>query len=430
MSRISDINNAKPGDTIILEKGLYDGLEITCKGTKEKPIAIVGRDAVFSSGLIAKCEYTHFIGFEVRGSEGNRQSNQSGSAPRDISPVDGISVYGEGNKFINLIVHDNIGNNIGCWKTALENEIYGCIIYNAGWDSEDRGHGYNIYTQNELESGIKNIENCFIFNSHRIGISAYGGVDISSYNISKNTVFNNGMLSKHKTRINLLAGSKRSVSNMNVTGNTFYQDGGSSMVQFGYTGKNKDASIEDNYFVNDNLFLRDWEEVDVIGNTFIHNNPIKYHLMEMPDPRKIRMKYNTYFSDGDTIKMEGMAWLNGKQLLDRKSYHLRRADAKNSVEITPNKYDPSRIHITVRNPERLVAVAVDMSQHLEPGTDYEIIDVQNYFGGSVSAGVYKGGSISLPMNLTEVSEPTGNVSVKPKHTGIELGTFILKTKQL
>lgn len=427
---IDEINRGNPGDIFILNEGNYGIFTFNCKGNSENRIIVsANKNVVFESGLIIKSEYTDFRDFEVKGSKINRQSKHAGSSPKDINKTDGLSIFGKNNKLIHLVIHDSLGNNIGCWKTAFENEIYGCILYNCGWDGTNRGHGYNIYTQNEPENGVKTIENCFVFNSHRNGINAYGTGKISGYKIINNTVFNNGSLSKFGDRRNLLVGGSDVSSHIEVKCNTFYKDGDLGRVQLGYDDDNEDVYIEDNYFINESLFVKDWKFTHITGNTFIHDSPVKMYFNKKNN-NSVKMKYNTYFSDHSTIEIKNTPSINAKLEFDRKSYHLPRGQAKNSVDIIPNKYDESRFHITVRNPELLEIVPVDLSDYLEIGAKYEIIDVQNYFGGPVATGTYKGGDISLPMTLTEVSKPIGNVSVQPKHTGIELGTFIFKTKQI
>jgi hypothetical protein len=45
----------------------------------------------------------------------------------------------------------------------------------------------------------------------------------------------------------------------------------------------------------------------------------------------------------------------------------------------------------------------------------------------VLRGTYKGGSLLLPMKLTAVHVPVGNVERIPRHTTPEFGVFVLQT---
>lgn len=41
-------------------------------------------------------------------------------------------------------------------------ELYGCVIYNNGWDIAGSGHGHGIYTQNDTSGTIKLLDNIFL----------------------------------------------------------------------------------------------------------------------------------------------------------------------------------------------------------------------------------------------------------------------------
>ena len=102
-------------------------------------------------------------------------------------------VLGPRTKFINMIVHDG-EQGFGFWNPAVDAELYGNLIYNVGFDSDDRGHGHSIYVQNT--SGTKRIVDNILFNGFSFGIHAYtegGGIDY--VHMKGNTIFNHGVLS-------------------------------------------------------------------------------------------------------------------------------------------------------------------------------------------------------------------------------------------
>jgi len=96
------------------------------------------------------------------------------------------------------------------------------------------------------------------------------------------------------------------------------------------------------------------------------------------------------------------------------------------VIVRPNAYEKGRGHIIVYNWDRLPTVSADVSSVLPVGAVYEVRDAQNYFGGPVAQGTYDGTPISVPMNLTQVAAPIGNVERRPPHTAPEFGTFVLR----
>jgi hypothetical protein len=95
--------------------------------------------------------------------------------------------------------------------------------------------------------------------------------------------------------------------------------------------------------------------------------------------------------------------------------------------VRPNRYEAGRANVVVYNWDLKDQVAVDVSSVLTVGDAFEIRDAQNYFDEPVLRGTYKGGPILLPMNLSGMSRPAGNVEQLPRHTTPEFGVFILHT---
>lgn len=538
----------KPGDTILIHNGIYRG-HFLCnlEGSKTKPVVIMSSKdewAIFdlstetaptnaASLLSVKGKFLIFKDFEIRNSSTGRISKLKGGNPRDLPVKMGLEILGPDNKFINLVIHDNTNNNIGFWKTAERSEIYGCILYYAGWDGADRGHGYNIYTQNgspefkpheysegkivrykdkfykaikhhgdgirpwnrnrrypknakvfykgslyisqkkfkeqgvlpgksvywkkvspeEIDShlptnstywtnmgekdpaGSKIIANSFIFSSHRTGVSSYNeNGSINNYIYRDNVIFENGQISKYGRQWNLLVGGINAAKDIYLENNTFYfnPDTGGRPVQLGYKNNNDNASVIGNSFINQGLLLRKWKRIELKKNVFHHTEALRINLKNKPDLENYHFDKNIYYTWNETpIAIEGnsaaqsLLEIQKKLEVDKKSVQLPASKAKNEIKIVPNKYDSSKLYITIHNFEKLDNVLVSFSRYLKIGTQFRIIDVQNYFGDPILLDVYDGKSISLPMTLTEVAKPLGDVSVKPVHTGKELGTFIL-----
>lgn len=98
--------------------------------------------------------YTTYRNFEITSSDPVRTTSISGSAPSDIIRGAGIIVNASGIKLINLSVHD-AADGMFLGENAIDLEVYGCIVYNNGWEGPDRGHGHGLYIQNR--TGLKTV---------------------------------------------------------------------------------------------------------------------------------------------------------------------------------------------------------------------------------------------------------------------------------
>jgi hypothetical protein len=85
--------------------------------------------------------------------------------------------------------------------------------------------------------------------------------------------------------------------------------------------------------------------------------------------------------------------------------------------IRPNRYEPGRGHVIVYNWDRADSVEVDLSEVLREGAEYELRDVQDFHGEPLAAGLYEGGSVTLPLPETaSAAQPVG-LSAPPAHSG-------------
>ena len=140
----------QPGDTIWVRGGAYPGtFRSTLTGTSAAPIVVrryPGERPILagdgsSNTLKIDGAWTYFWGLEVQVSTSDR------TTPR----MDAVYVrYTANVKLINLVVHDG-GTGIYTEPGAPGVEIYGCIVYNNGWQAGagDRGHGHAIYVKND-----------------------------------------------------------------------------------------------------------------------------------------------------------------------------------------------------------------------------------------------------------------------------------------
>ena len=104
--------------------------------------------------------------------------------------------------------------------------------------------------------------------------------------------------------------------------------------------------------------------------------------------------------------------------------------------VRKNKYDPGRGNIIVYNWDQATSVSVDVSSILTIGDNYELRNVQDYFG-DVQSGVYGGGPLSITMSGRTMARPIGYDQVATwyhnplqQNTFPKFGAFVLIRKQV
>lgn len=173
-----------PGSTLLLEDGIYYG-NFSCdlKGTKRLPIRIFSRrwlgarlvnkpakepeDSRSTLQLERHSEYIIVRGLEVTAD--NRRRVYNVDRPTEEALVgSGIHNTGKFNQVLNCWIHDNGSNGLLFAGNQSGGLIYGNILFNNGVMGTSRGHGHNIYCQNQGVDGIP----LKVFNN--IGLPSFG----------------------------------------------------------------------------------------------------------------------------------------------------------------------------------------------------------------------------------------------------------------
>ena len=393
----------QPGDTIWLRGGTYAGtFSSSLTGSAASPIVVrqyPGERAIIDGGnsgglpiLSVAGAYTWYWGFEIMSSNTVRVASTDGDTPPEIVRGEGIatvqsSATGSGLKFINLIIHD-ARQGIALWKEAVDAEVYGCLIYNNGWDSPSRGSGHGIYTQNQ--SGTRKLTDNILFSGYGYGIHAYGSsaAFLDNFLFQGNTVFNSGNLSATGPSRTLLLGGDSVAHNPQVIGNFLYRQNGGvgSDLDMGYSAGCVSPTVTGNYISSGAYFVSCTSGLAMTGNTFY--GATNFSQSAFPS--------NSYLSSRPTSLL---------------------------VAIRPNAYEAGRANVTVYNWNRQATVGIDLSGILAPGSGFEVRNVQDFFGAPVLVGTYTGALVSVPMTALSVAPPVGGIAMAS--TAPDFGVFIV-----
>jgi hypothetical protein len=443
----------KPGSVIWMRGGVYGtGKTIfysSLVGTPAAPIVVrqyPGEHATIDGWLQIGCcdqdshpdrgAYVWFWGLEFASSITDRTGAPAGPPDYGSSAIlNAIDSWAPGTRLINLVIHDT-RQGIGLWSEAANSEVYGCLIYNNGFQASDRGHGHGIYVQNK--AGVKRLLDNIIFDQFGAGIHAYGTDNAQVRNITAegNIAFNNGSVSSGaKNDDNLLFASGSGLSNIVVRNNYTYHtpsdDIGYSRIGWQFDAENNNAVIENNYWIGGNIAIM----VDRWKYATFTNNVVysKTQLLTVVDPilpqnlTNYRWDHNSYYGSG-RFSCGGSEenWQTWQAVgMDRAGSYTEGRPEGSWVFIRPNRYEPGRGNIAIYNWDLKPSLAIDLSSLLSVGTNYEIRDAENFFGAPIVSGVYDGKPVPIPMTNLKPALPNGIFPVPPKHTAPEFGAFVV-----
>jgi hypothetical protein len=445
-----------PGSTIWMRGGTYGtGTTIfrsSLVGMPSAPIVVrqyPGERAIINGWLQIGCcdqdphpdqgAYVWFWGLEFASSITDRTGAPAGPPDYGASAIlNAVDSWAPGTRLINLIIHDT-RQGVGFWKEATNSEVYGCLIYNNGFQASDRGHGHGIYVQNN--NGTKLLAENIIFDQFGVGIHAYGTDQAYIRNITAegNIVFNNGSVSaRGQNDDNILFASGTGLQNIVVRNNYTYHtpdnDIGYSRVGWQFDQTNDNTSVTNNYWIGGDLviMLNHWNSAVFTGNTVYSKTQLLTYLDFLPtqNPAGYTWDGNTYYGSGrfDYAQNETtwQGWTgNG---IDRHSQFISGRPTGTWIFARPNRYEPGRGNIVVYNWGLSPTISVDLSGILGPGTSYEIRDAENFFGPAVVTGTYDGSPVSIPMTNLKPAATNGTFPVPPKETAPELGAFVVLPK--
>jgi hypothetical protein len=463
-----------PGATIWLRGGRYyvplfeGGFLSSLTGTPEAPIKVrsaPGEWAVIDGNLFfipvkhrtvltIQGANTWFMDFEITNSDpAGRTIPITGSNPPERRG-NSIDDYSVGSKIINLVIHDT-GQGIGAWQQGSNNEYYGNIIYNNGWDAPDRTHGHGFYSQNT--TGYKNFYDNVSFNPFA-ATTRTGGTDesaVRNYTWEGN-VFFNGMM----------AWLGPQIENLRVYRNYTYNHGFSVGNEINSTYFN--ADVRENYLMSGVHLFEFTNGLTFRNNTIWNNNNAEKNIWVSTNAATPRTLFNiggnTYYRNvfdfpywqfklsggtglsGDyafnrvtgtqvqTYNYTGKSWQDDLQF-DTDSTYIDASPMGKKVFIRRNKYDSNRMLVIIYNWDQSDLVTVNLASFMAVGDKYELRNVQDYFG-DVIEGTFRGVSINVPMTGRTRAKPVGYDAVAqwnhytlPPNTFPKFGVFVLRRKE-
>jgi len=376
----------RPGDVLWIRGGTYRGnFRSDLAGTAAAFIVVAqypGERAVLDGAadpsrdvLRIDGAYTVYWGLEV--------TNSAPAAPGSGRGT-GINVFGPHTRIINAVVH-HTGNGIGVWTPALDAEVYGNLIYEVGWDADDRGHGHSIYVQNDALT--KWIVDNILFDGSSYGIHAftYAG-RIDNLHVEGNIAFDHGSRSRVSgAEANFLIGGRQVARRPVVLSNYGYYPWSSAgrNADLGYINGCTDALVRDNYLAGGTaLVLTRCDGVAMSGNRFIGR---------IADSTVLRFRDNHYAD---------------------------RRPLEPAVFVRPNRYVRGRGQIAVFNWSRQRNIAVDLSSlGLIAGERFEIRDVRDYFAAPLLAGTYGDPIVVVPVHRMRAGRWDDGAGVLPPEFG-------------
>ena len=452
-----------PGDTIWARGGIYipnnpswPSLECYLQGSSNAPIivrAYPGERPIFQEHpqynntnsydqtilFHQTGGYVWFWGIEIRSTNTTRSTSVTGSDPTygQLPLPNSVDIEAPGDKLINMTIHDARGG-VGTFVGGVNCEVYGCLIYNNGWDAPDRGHGHGIYPQNL--TGTKHLSDNIIFNQFGVGIHGYTeSSSLKHFLVEKNVVFNNSRIGQYpdiNVKEQILFGGGPPIQDLNLLNNYVYLPltFNSTLVQLDYAASSNDNVVVANNYVaggsgGDNYAVSapHYQSLIFTNNTVYSSNG---YLLQFQSKPGYIVDTNTYYGNSsanfnnNSTQYNFAGWQGAG--FDTHSSYLANTVPSNKVIVNRNAYEPKRANIIVYNWGNSNSVSVGVSSVLSLGDNYEVRNAQDYFAPPVLSGTYNGSPLVLPMTNLTVVVPTGVTDTNSvPTTGKQFNVFVL-----
>jgi uncharacterized protein YjdB len=424
----------QPGDTIWLRGGTYPRIDVITRlaGTAANPIIVrsyPGEWPIVDGRIRVERGYVWFWGFEALDSDLATPNRQI------------FDTQAPGVKYINLIVHDASGVGIGAWVSAPDTEVYGCLVYNNGrLGSNPLSRGHGLYFQNS--TGFKRFIDNIVFNNYSYNFHGYSesGVLDNIY-LEGNVSFNAGQYSADEGGGEyLMYTGINPIDNFTFIHNYAYKMAGEAVSSFGYQGGPANTTfVFTNNYLDSRVSLHEWNSGTFTGNTFANSAASSsYGMVNFRTPSAFTSF--TWNNNAYRWPAAGASPLivNGAGYSTLATWQAATGFDLNStlstgltgqhIVVRRNLYEGKRAHVIVYNWSGAATASVNLSNVLQPGDQFEVREVQNYFGPPALSGTYAGGAVSLPMAAVTAPPPLDPQDFPALSTGTEFHAFVVLLK--
>ncbi len=375
---------------------------------------LFGGDALYVLGTV-----TTYRDFEVMNSRPSRDGNVENQG---IGRGNGVTVVSFGNRFINLVIHDNL-NGVFTSSASSSTEIYGCLVYNNGMHALaggiEKGFGHGLYLENN--SGYSKVYEDIVFNNFNLGMQGYGvtapyvGGDLSGTVIANSGSPLGKFGDVSRRNYNLILGPDSQISPTAVLRDSHFFHPMSTngySVKFGYGAGVGVGTVTGNYFVGGGtLFeIANTPIANVSGNRFYSSRTGAVYVITL-NGMPYTWNSNIYHS-GSNRDIFGIAGVGlykfapWRNLTGFDQSGTETATAMpNTVVIRPNAYERGRANVLVYSFNSSTSATVDLSlTGLVEGQPYTIRNAQNYFGAPVTTGTYSTQNPNVVISLSGAAQ--------------------------
>lgn len=384
-------------------------------------IVVFGGDVLYVLGTA-----TIYRDFEVLNSRPSRNGNTENQG---IGRGNGVTVVGNGNKLVNLSVHDNL-SGIFTSSASSNTEIYGCIIFNNGMHarsgSEEKGFGHGLYLENN--AGYSKVYDDVVFNNFNLGMQGYGvtGPYVGG-DVNGTIIANSGSpLGKFgdigRRNYNLILGPDSQVSPTAVLQNSHFfhpSNVAGYSVKFGYGAGVAIGTVSGNYFTGGGTLL----EIAEVSSASVSNNHFYsssigavYALSRAGLP--YAWNNNTYYGVANRtvfgIVSNGLFQFSQWKSLTGFDQNATSTNVAmpDTVVVRPNAYESGRANVIIYNFSGSATATVNLANTgLINGQRFSIRNAQNYLGQPLISGTYSSQNPQVVVPLggaaLQVSTPNG-----------------------
>jgi len=438
------------GDTFLLRGGNYPlgHVDARIQGAPGRPITfrqMPGEKARVDGSItfFDSSGYVILRDFEIYSSDTNRASSQIGVGfeVTDIQIIPGIASFAPNLSFINLIVHDQTRHGLYVSRTASNNLVYGCIVYNNGWVSPDNAEGHGLHVQGTL--GTTEVSDNLVLNNSGASMHIYdaaAGSRLAGITLDGNVAFGAGAIQNVRPYRDWIVGVDApalSADQMVLKNNMGYVPPASRTpeeVEIGRQGSNGSVALLNNYLPQ-GLWMKNWSNATVTANLFFAQRNYLVRLDDTQNSLQGVWDANTYWrsSSGrdfvrNATEYDFSGWRNATGFDHSSAFTIGNVSGTR-VFVRANRYEAGRANIVVYNWDKLNKVAVDVSSVLDRESAYEVRNAQDFLAAPVLSGVFDGRPLELPMTGLTVAVPNGPL-LTPAPTGPTFNVFVLESRSV